>query len=145
MAVEDEVKRVLSLLKRAIRSSDLSQKEVDRRIGVRPGYLSQVMFGRLDLKLKHLLAALAAIGVDSAGFFDLAFPAGGGREPRGTELLRLLPGPATAPPAAPPPQAGISEAQLRRLVAKALAQELGIDSEDPPAVRPGGGRAPERG
>jgi len=136
MAPEDEARRVLSLLKRAIRSSGSSQKEVDRQIGVQPGYLSQVMIGRLDLKLKHLLRALDGIEVEPAGFFSLAFPAGGGAEDAGGDVLNLLPAPVAGPHRTARPGGGgepIADAELERLVAQALAEEL-----DPPAgeVRP---------
>jgi transcriptional regulator with XRE-family HTH domain len=127
MSSEDDVQRVLSLLKRAIRSSGSSQKEVDRKIGVQPGYLSQVMIGRLDLKLKHLLRALEAIEVDPAGFFSLAFPVERG-EATGGDLLRLLPAPGSEPrrPPAPSATGSIADQELERLVAQALAEELGL-------------------
>lgn len=134
MLAEDEVQRVLSLLKRAIRSSGMSQKEVDRKIGVQPGYLSQVMIGRLDLKVKHLLRALEAIDVDPAGFFNLAFPderhamARGGSA--GGDLLSLLPSGVTA--AEGRSERGsepVSDSELQRLVARALAEELGLSQK----------------
>lgn len=128
MLAEDDVQRVLSLLKRAIRSSGMSQKEVDRKIGVQPGYLSQVMIGRLDLKVKHLLRALEAIDVDPAGFFNLAFPDNRAAA-RGGDLLSLLPSNVTA--AGERPQRGsqpVSDSELQRLVARALAEELGMSS-----------------
>ncbi len=131
MADEEVVARILSLLKRAIRSSGMSQKEVDRRIGVQPGYLSQVMIGRLDLKLKHLLRALEAIGVDAVGFFELAFPEGHqDADFSGGDLLRLLPQTNGADSAAErPPATELSNgsASLERLVANALAEELRLE------------------
>lgn len=127
MSSEDDVQRVLSLLKRAIRSSGSSQKEVDRKIGVQPGYLSQVMIGRLDLKLKHLLRALEAIEVDPGGFFGLAFPVERG-DATGGDLLRLLPDPGAEPRRAAPSggTGSIADQELERLVAQALAEELGL-------------------
>ncbi|HEX4952999.1 MAG TPA: helix-turn-helix transcriptional regulator [Thermoanaerobaculia bacterium] len=126
MSSEDDVQKVLALLKRAIRSSGLSQKEVDRKIGVQPGYLSQVMIGRLDLKAKHLLRALEAIQVDPAGFFNLAFPADRSRPHASGDTLPLA---AAAPlrqaTAAPEPDSP-SDDDFRRLVARALAEELGL-------------------
>jgi len=141
MAAEDDVQRVLSLLKRAIRSSGSSQKEVDRQIGVQPGYLSQVMIGRLDLKLKHLLRALGAIDVDPAGFFVLAFPGerGDASGPSGSDVLNLLPaGVARSPDSgAAASGSGESDAEedFQRLVARALAEELGLPPFDPPGAK----------
>lgn len=103
----------------------MSQKEVDRKIGVRPGYLSQVMIGRLDLKLKHLLRALEAIGVDSGGFFELAFPSGDASEPGRGDLLNLLPASVTDSATARRFEEA-SDEEFEDLVAQALADELGI-------------------
>ncbi len=125
MAAQEDVQQVLALFKRAIRSSGLSQKEVDRRIGVQPGYLSQVMIGRLDLKLKHLLRGLEAIDVDPAGFFSLALRAENGGAPRGSDLLRLMPAHEAEPQE--PSLMGLSDDHLERLVARALAEELKPD------------------
>jgi transcriptional regulator with XRE-family HTH domain len=133
MAAQEDVQQVLSLLKRAIRSSGLSQKEVDRRIGVQPGYLSQVMIGRLDLKLKHLLRALEAIEVDPGGFFNLAFPDhASSRSGRG-DLLSLLPSGLTASRgqnASDEASTGVSDSEFQRLVARALAEELGLSLKE---------------
>jgi transcriptional regulator with XRE-family HTH domain len=122
MSPDADIDRILTLLKRAIRSSGLSQKEVDRRIGVQPGYLSQVMIGRLDLKLKHLLRVLEAIEIDPTAFFKLAFPASSTSDVSGSDVLSLLPtaesgGGGDAPEV---------DSEFQRLVARALAQELGI-------------------
>ena len=123
MADQDPMEGILSLLKRAIRSSGLSQKEVDRRIGVQPGYLSQVMIGRLDLKLKHLLRVLDAIGVDPVGFFKLAFPPENGADPSSGDLLRLLPNDRGVRPA--PAGGELADiGSLEQLVVRALAEEL---------------------
>lgn len=124
-SVREEIQRVLSLLKRAIRSSGMSQKEVDRKIGVQPGYLSQVMIGRLDLKLKHLLRALEAIEVDPGGFFNLAFPGDRANRPAGGDVLSLLPSGVAQPPAQASTETG-ADTEFQRLVARALAEELGI-------------------
>jgi transcriptional regulator with XRE-family HTH domain len=134
MAAEQDVEKILALLKRAIRSSGLSQKDVDRQIGVQPGYLSQVMIGRLDLKVKHLLRALQAIQVDPNGFFSLAFTgssAGAGRTEGAVDLPLAEPARRPVPLAATPaPEAeagpSIPDEEFRRLVAKALAEELGL-------------------
>lgn len=129
MTSESDVQKILSLLRRAIRSSGFSQKDVDRRIGVQPGYLSQVMIGRLDLKLKHLLRALDAIEVEPSAFFDLVFAG----EPTGADLLSLLPA-AThelgRPAASAPSRLGADE--LERLVARTVREEMLLRGQLPP-------------
>lgn len=125
MSAQEDVQRVLALFKRAIRSSGLSQKEVDRRIGVQPGYLSQVMIGRLDLKLKHLLRGLEAIDVDPVGFFALAFRGDRTMAPKGSDLLKLMP--ASELETQEAARVDLSDDRLERLVARALAEELKLE------------------
>lgn len=151
MPAEDEVEKLLTLLKRAIRSSGRSQKEVDRQIGVQPGYLSQVMIGRLDLKLKHLLRALEAIEVEPSGFFKLAFPQRSS-DGKGADLLSLIssdlgfgadiairPASTSSSFAGPGRESAESERiddqELRRVVARLLSEELNEGGE-PPSQRP---------
>jgi transcriptional regulator with XRE-family HTH domain len=127
MTAESDVQRILSLLRRAIRSSGFSQKEVDRRIGVQPGYLSQVMIGRLDLKLKHLLRALDAIEVEASAFFDLAFTGQRGAEPTGADLLSLLPAGATGAPASSTAGSlhpSLNPDELEALIARTVREEI---------------------
>ena len=127
MPAEEDVQRILTLLKRAIRSSGFSQKEVDRQIGVQPGYLSQVMIGRLDLKLKHLMRALDAIHVEPGGFFQLAFADESGTPPSGGDVLLLVPPAHGAAPEATSPPGLPTDHELQRLVARALVEELKLD------------------
>lgn len=91
MTAEADVERLKLCLKRLIRGSPFAQKELDARIGVTPGYLSQVFVGRLDLKLKHLFRILEVLGADPATFFDTAYS----REPAapavGVDLLGAPP------------------------------------------------------
>lgn len=156
MPAEDEVQKLLSLLKRAIRSSGRSQKEVDRQIGVQPGYLSQVMIGRLDLKLKHLLRALEAIEVEPSGFFKLAFPQRSG-DAKGADLLSLISSDLALAEAFPerarvasdaasrpaiqqqPSESGsINDQELRRMVARLLSEELNESGPPPTRGTPSG-------
>lgn len=127
MPAEEDVQRILSLLKRAIRSSGSSQKEVDRQIGVQPGYLSQVMIGRLDLKLKHLLRVLDAIHVDPAGFFQLAFAEEGGGPSLGGDVLLLVPPAQDSAPGSVFPSGTPTDHELQQMVARALVEELKLD------------------
>ena len=66
---EEGGREVTEALQRAIRQAGLSYAEVERRLGMGRDYLRQLLAGRVDLKVKHVLAVLAAIGVEPAGFF----------------------------------------------------------------------------
>jgi transcriptional regulator with XRE-family HTH domain len=68
-APEAEVQRVAEALREAIRRKKISQRQVERVLGQGKGYLSQLLGGTVDLKLKHLFAVLAVIGVEPDAFF----------------------------------------------------------------------------
>lgn len=73
--------RVREALRRRVRASTHTQRDVERRNGFRPGYLSQVLQGHIALTLRHLLGILLALEVDPETFFaELAgrYPSTGG-------------------------------------------------------------------
>lgn len=74
MSVEDDVQRAKKLLETVIHASGLTRREMDKRLGAGPGYVSQVLTGRMELKYKHILAILDALEIDAAVFFQTLFP-----------------------------------------------------------------------
>lgn len=66
---DPEVRRVAEALRDAIRKSQTSQRDVERALGQSQDYLSQLLGGNLDLKLKHIFEILGVIGTDPADFF----------------------------------------------------------------------------
>lgn len=69
-----EVTRILNLLRTAMRLLGLSNREVERRMGLSPSYLSRLFGGTIELKMEHVLAIAKAIGLHPAEFFHLAYP-----------------------------------------------------------------------
>lgn len=67
--LEAETESAARLLQRAIRGAGHTQNEVERRIGLSKGYLSQLLTGKVDLKLKHVLRALEAVGIPPVAFY----------------------------------------------------------------------------
>jgi hypothetical protein len=70
--VEEEVRRYAVLLRKAIRTADLSVSEVERRLGSGPKALRRIFSGHVDLKLKHILAILRILGMSQEEFFAIA-------------------------------------------------------------------------
>src|SRR5688500_5157940 len=66
---EEGAREIARALQRQIRLAGLSYSEVERRLGMGRDYLRQLLAGRVDLKAKHVLGVLAAIGVEPADFF----------------------------------------------------------------------------
>ena len=66
--------RVLRALRDAVADSDLSYATIETRAGFERGYLSQLLTGRIELKVHHVFAVLEAIGRRRGAFFAAIFP-----------------------------------------------------------------------
>jgi hypothetical protein len=71
----DEVQRVVELVRMVIRTFG-TNREVERTLGMRPGYLSRIFGGAVELRMEHVLAVCRALEVAPGEFFALAFPTG---------------------------------------------------------------------
>lgn len=69
-----EVERLLTVLRTAIRILGLTNREIERRLGLTPSYLGRLFGGSIELKVEHVLAISRAIGLEPAEFFELAYP-----------------------------------------------------------------------
>ncbi|HEX2644119.1 MAG TPA: helix-turn-helix transcriptional regulator [Thermoanaerobaculia bacterium] len=139
--VDDEVKRATKLLETVMQAAGLTRKELDQRLGAGPGYISQVLTGRMELKYRHIIAILRALDVDPGAFFQSLYP-----EPQSAssdlgaveELLKRLqklgvgagrarqePEPQTAP--------GLDSRELERLVQNAVRTALAEREASPAA------------
>lgn len=72
--MEPEVKRLITILKTAMRVLGVSNREVERKLGQSPSYLSRVFSGGIELKAEHLILIPRAMGMEPAEFFQLAYP-----------------------------------------------------------------------
>lgn len=64
-----ETQRLSDALREAIRRKKISQREVERTLGQSKGYLSLLLHGNVDLKVKHVFAVLEVIGLEPEDFF----------------------------------------------------------------------------
>lgn len=53
---------------------DITNREVEKKLGLSYGYLSRLFAGAIELKIEHILDLCAAIGLRPAEFFHLAYP-----------------------------------------------------------------------
>ena len=74
MAIDDEVRRATKLLETVMQAAGLTRKDVDLKLGAGPGYVSQVLTGRMELKFRHILAILHALQVEPSVFFQTLYP-----------------------------------------------------------------------
>lgn len=82
-----ETRRLIKWLRLVIGLSARNQREIEVRAGFSRGYLSQILGGRVDIKIWHLLVILDAIDTYPADFFFQLFPR---RKNRTLEVLRCL-------------------------------------------------------
>lgn len=57
-----------------MQAAGLTRKDLDQKLGAGPGYVSQVLTGRMELKLRHILAILRALDVEPSLFFQTLYP-----------------------------------------------------------------------
>jgi transcriptional regulator with XRE-family HTH domain len=154
MTIDDEVRRATKLLETVMQAAGLTRKDLDQRLGAGPGYVSQVLTGRMELKFRHILAILHALDVEPSVFFQTLYP-----EDRPStdavvmeEFLRRFQRLGFGAPPAPPPSPALDPQELERMIQNAVRAALtgvpsgsGTSPEDPPPNgTPEGGRPREK-
>jgi transcriptional regulator with XRE-family HTH domain len=116
---------LLSVLNRSIRSSGLSRREIERRLGVGQGYLNSIFKGRIQLRVSHVEEIARVLNVEPLSLFLQAFPP---KDPDWLlEQLGIVPG--GKPPAglALVPDLG----EINRFVREVVRDEMTRISEEP--------------
>lgn len=72
--MNEEIKRLLNVLRTAMKILDITNREIEKKLGLSYGYLSRLFAGAIELKIEHILDICAAIGLRPAEFFHLAYP-----------------------------------------------------------------------
>src|SRR6202035_1710837 len=144
-----KVEEVLRLLETAIHVSGISRRQLENRLQMSRGYLTQVFNGRIELKLRHIEVILGEIGLSPVAFFQMAYgePSGaptGSSTPQVEHLLSAFRtmGFGNAAPATPAAAAAPNQDILRGLVRDAVAEALG---QRPPSAESGAGRSAAKG
>lgn len=128
MTIDDEVRRAARLLEALIQATGASREELERRLEASPGYVGRLLAGRVELKLRHILAILRALEIEPALFFQTLYPGAGtaGGTVRLEELRQRLEalgiGGEGGEPGPPRPEIGMEE--LERLVQGAVQAAL---------------------
>lgn len=69
-----ETRRALAYLRDLIEDADLRQRQLEDRLGFSRGYVSQLLNGHIELKLRHLAVLLEALDLTPAQYFGALFP-----------------------------------------------------------------------
>lgn len=73
MRIDEEILRLSRLLESLVLVERVPVREMERRLGLGCGTLGRIFNGKIDLKVRHVLLVLEALGVKSMDFFELAF------------------------------------------------------------------------
>ena len=68
-APDVETKRLSEALREAVHRRKFSLRQVENALGQGKGYLSQLLGGNVDLKVKHVFAVLGVIGMEPEELF----------------------------------------------------------------------------
>jgi len=126
MTIDDEVRRATKLLETVMQAAGLTRKDLDQRLGAGPGYVSQVLTGRMELKFRHILAILRALDVEPSIFFQTLYP-----EDRPAsdavvmeEFLRRFQKLGFGAQPSPPPSPALDPQELERMIQNAVRAAL---------------------
>jgi len=160
MTIDDEVRRATKLLETVMQAAGLTRKDMDQRLGAGPGYVSQVLTGRMELKFRHVLAILRALEVEPSVFFQTLYP-----ENRPStdavvmeEFLRRFQKLGFGTQPSPPPSPAVDSQELERMIQNAVRaalsgapSALAASPQEPPLAdppedtKPRGSRRPRGG
>lgn len=108
-----EVRRVAAALRTAIRLSGVSHRHVERSLYMSTGYLTRILGGEVELRVRHVLQICEVIDFPVGNFLGALFPA---EPPESVEEARLTRGLASLhSEPLPPRQARDPEAVLADL------------------------------
>jgi len=77
MTIDDEVRRAAKLLEALIQVTGVSPEELEKRLEASPGYVGRLLSGRVELKLRHILAILRILEIEPTLFFQALYPEAG--------------------------------------------------------------------
>jgi transcriptional regulator with XRE-family HTH domain len=122
--MELETERLIKLLRASLRILGLSHREIARRMGVSPSYLSKLFSGVSDMRIDHLVRICQAADLEPAEFFSLAYPRSPGvGSPAARRLRELLQSVELQPPPAAKPALELREQEVEELL-KAMLEKL---------------------
>ena len=120
--MDPETERLVNLVKVSLRILGVSNRELARRLGMSPSYVSKLLSGSSELRLDHLVRICKVTGLDPGEFFALAYPVRPASTATGDRLRLLLQG-KVPPPEPPPPSAPaktFSETEVQAMLQAAL-------------------------
>ncbi|HEX7183299.1 MAG TPA: helix-turn-helix transcriptional regulator [Thermoanaerobaculia bacterium] len=123
---KEAIERLIRKLTTAMRVLGVSNREVERRIGLSPSYLSRLFNGLIELRVEHVLAISRAIGLSPGELFALAYPQQGEPPSEAAARLRKVLEDLALPLPAPPTSESkpLSDEELDRRIEAAVLKAM---------------------
>lgn len=123
--IQEEIQRLIQMLRVAMRILDVSNRDVEKQLGLSYGYLSRLFAGSIELKVEHILQILEVIGLTPAEFFQLAYPRRTTPPSEAVTRMRtILDGFGPIAPEERPPAAEMSSEEIEKTVSRVLQKML---------------------
>jgi transcriptional regulator with XRE-family HTH domain len=65
---------VIRRLRTAMRLLGFTNREIERRLGYTPSYLTRLLSGEIELRFEHIVEIASAMGMTAEEFFQFAYP-----------------------------------------------------------------------
>lgn len=123
--IQEEIQRLIQMLRVAMRILDVSNRDVEKQLGLSYGYLSRLFSGAIELKVEHILQILEVLGLTPAEFFQLAYPRRTAPPSEAAARMRtILDGFGPIAPEERPPAGEVSSEDLEKTVSRVLQKML---------------------
>jgi transcriptional regulator with XRE-family HTH domain len=123
--VQEEIQRLIQMLRVAMRILDVSNRDVEKQLGLSYGYLSRLFAGAIELKVEHILQILEVLGLTPSEFFQLAYPRRTSPPSEAAQRMRtILDGFGPIAPEERPPTPDLSADELEKTVSRVLQKML---------------------
>lgn len=123
--IQEETQRLIQMLRVAMRILDVSNRDIEKQLGLSYGYLSRLFSGAIELKVEHILQILEVIGLTPAEFFQLAYPRRTSPPSEAAVRMRaILDGFGPIAPEERPPAGETSPDEIEKTVSRVLQKML---------------------
>lgn len=119
--MDPETQRLINVLKVCLRILGVTNREVARRMGISPSYLSKLFSGGSDIRLDHVIRICRAIGLEPAEFFSMAYPVRSKTSSATAARIQEMLQHGQSPPP-PPPAEVIDEEKIKQMLQETLAR-----------------------
>ena len=120
--MKPETQHVIQILRTAMRVLGMTNREIERRLGVSGGYLTRLFGGAMELRFEHIVDISRAMGLEPEEVFQLLYPQP--RNPPTEAAQRLREALSPMQPAAPAPASVLQPAEGEAGLSSSFDMEL---------------------